>query len=155
MGWYHGVVPTHGRGANITCCPEGISAYTSCMLVMRRDPLRGTKTISAHAPGSNPLRGSTRGLTKIKRLRRIKAAPRQLAKHLKISRIEVCYMIADIRRCANKNGYNVNRRAVSHTHSPTMARSAGQAKRPERSVFVGAGYPLHPVPRSGSKTSAG
>ena len=59
------------------------------------------------------------------------------------------------RRCAKKNGYNVNRGAVSHTPSPTMARSAGQAKRPERSAFVGAGYPLHPVPRSGSKTSAG
>ena len=44
-------------------------------------------------------------------------------------------------RRANKNGYNVNRGAVSHTPSPTMARSAGQAKRPERSAFVGLGTP--------------
>ena len=28
MGWYHGVVPPHGRATTVTYCPEGISAYT-------------------------------------------------------------------------------------------------------------------------------
>ena len=35
VGWYHGVVPTHGRGATVTCCPEGISASLGGMHVLR------------------------------------------------------------------------------------------------------------------------